>query len=107
MGRALAEIDLEHRAFFRLGMKERGAPGETQARPRRHAAQLEAQIARLVPTSFGTCTGRLPQSDATVSTDLVALHEALAGGSEALAIPAATGYRDHAGGQQRPEWIAE
>jgi hypothetical protein len=45
MGRALAEIDLEHRAFFRLGMKERGAPGETQARRRRHAAQLEAQIA--------------------------------------------------------------
>jgi hypothetical protein len=26
---ALAEIDLEHRAFFRLGMKERGALGET------------------------------------------------------------------------------
>ncbi len=45
MRRALAEIDLEHRAFFRLGMKERGAPLVTKARRRRHGAELEAQVA--------------------------------------------------------------
>ncbi len=46
MRRALAEVDLEHRAFLRLGMKQRGALRVTKARRRRHGAELEAQVAR-------------------------------------------------------------
>ena len=46
MRRALAEVDLEHRAFLRLGMKQRGALRVTKPRRRRHGAELEAQVAR-------------------------------------------------------------
>ena len=46
MRRALAEVDLEHRAFLRLGMKERGALRVATSRRRRHGAELEAQVAR-------------------------------------------------------------